>query len=130
MLEPNEPRKKSVPSSSWRWIRVVARAGSLASSNSFSRGAGQRHRAADHQWLQGLCVGAANRGSGEGNRAQSCGQNVTTFHLGLRFWAMLPDASAGCKTRAPGGEIRCLGASLLHRTTGAAIAIDGGWSAA
>ncbi len=36
MLLPNEPRKKSVPSSSWRWISVVARAGSLASSNSFS----------------------------------------------------------------------------------------------
>ena len=36
MLLPNEPRKKFVPSSSWRWIRVVARAGSLASSNSLS----------------------------------------------------------------------------------------------
>jgi len=36
MLEPNEPRKKLVPSSIWRWIKVVARAGSLASSNSLS----------------------------------------------------------------------------------------------
>jgi hypothetical protein len=36
MLLPNEPRKKSVPSSIWRCSSVVARAGSLASSNSLS----------------------------------------------------------------------------------------------